>query len=57
MSFLEFASNGNTVWLSGKESHFPLWVIHRGDVVTNVLCVQTMYQILHKNEVQVVLGL
>ena len=48
-------SNGNTVWvcLVMSVSHFPRWVIHRGDVVTNVICVQLM----RRKKVQVVLVL
>ena len=38
-------------WLlavSGKDCllHFPWWKIHLGDVVTNILCIQALYQIL-----------
>ena len=27
--------------------HFPWWMIHLGNVMTNVLCIKAMYQILH----------
>ena len=45
--------------MSGEDCllHFPWWKIHLGDVVTNVLCIQALYQILRRRKVQVVLDL
>ena len=37
--------------------HFLWWMIHLVDVVTNVLFIQTMYQILRRKNVYVVLDL
>ena len=40
-SFLVLASNGTRVWLCLVKCllHFPRWMVHRGDVVTNIICV------------------
>ena len=57
MSFLLFASSGkHGLIMSGEDCllHFPWWKIHLGDVVTNVLCIQALYQILRRKKVQVV---
>ena len=55
-AFFVLASNGTTVWLCLVKSvlHFPRWLVHRGDVVTDVLCVYTVYHILRREKIHVV---